>query len=101
MVITHSPKGEYPRHKRHEQIGEAMITLWRTGRVNLNILWASAYEDDEGAYYPKVIPKAEFTTFFLGVDAHAAHFESAQEKEWYYRWLRPQQAFRAHSFPTP
>ncbi len=25
----------------------------------------------------------------LGVDAKAAHFESAQEKEWYYRWFKP------------
>ncbi len=25
----------------------------------------------------------------LGVDAHAVHFESAQEKEWYYRWFQP------------
>ena len=25
----------------------------------------------------------------LGVDAHAAHFESPQEKEWYYRWFAP------------
>jgi starch synthase len=25
----------------------------------------------------------------LGVDAHAVHFESAQEKEWYYRWFNP------------
>jgi starch synthase len=25
----------------------------------------------------------------LGVDAHAVHFESAQEKEWYYRWFGP------------
>jgi starch synthase len=25
----------------------------------------------------------------LGVDAHAVHFESAQEKEWYYRWFCP------------
>jgi starch synthase len=25
----------------------------------------------------------------LGVDVHAAHFESAQEKEWYYRWFTP------------
>ena len=58
MVITHSPKGEYTRHRRHEEIGEAMITLWRTGRIHLNILWAFAYEDGEGAYYPKPIPKA-------------------------------------------
>ena len=25
----------------------------------------------------------------LGVDARAAHFGSAQEKEWYYRWFQP------------
>ena len=25
----------------------------------------------------------------LGIDAHAVHFESAQEKEWYYRWFNP------------
>lgn len=25
----------------------------------------------------------------LGVDAHAVHYESAQEKEWYYRWFEP------------
>ncbi len=25
----------------------------------------------------------------LGVDVHSVHFESAQEKEWYYRWFEP------------
>ena len=25
----------------------------------------------------------------LGVETHAVHFESAQEKEWYYRWFKP------------
>jgi glycosyltransferase involved in cell wall biosynthesis len=25
----------------------------------------------------------------LGIDVHAVHFESAQEKEWYYRWFKP------------
>jgi glycosyltransferase involved in cell wall biosynthesis len=25
----------------------------------------------------------------LGVDAHAVHFEAPQEKEWYYRWFKP------------
>lgn len=25
----------------------------------------------------------------MGVDVHAVHFESAQEKEWYYRWFKP------------
>lgn len=25
----------------------------------------------------------------LGVDVHAVHFESSQEKEWYYRWFEP------------
>jgi glycosyltransferase involved in cell wall biosynthesis len=25
----------------------------------------------------------------MGIDVHSAHFESAQEKEWYYRWFKP------------
>jgi starch synthase len=25
----------------------------------------------------------------LGIETHAVHFESAQEKEWYYRWFEP------------
>jgi len=25
----------------------------------------------------------------MGIDAHAVHFESAQEKEWYYQWFKP------------
>ena len=25
----------------------------------------------------------------MGIDVHAVHFESAQEKEWYYRWFEP------------
>ena len=25
----------------------------------------------------------------MGVDVHSVHFESAQEKEWYYRWFEP------------
>ncbi|MDP4184424.1 MAG: glycosyltransferase family 4 protein [Bacteroidota bacterium] len=25
----------------------------------------------------------------MGVDVHAVHFESSQEKEWYYRWFKP------------
>jgi len=25
----------------------------------------------------------------MGIDAHAANFESEQEKEWYYRWFKP------------
>jgi alpha-maltose-1-phosphate synthase len=28
----------------------------------------------------------------LGVSVHSVHFESPQEKEWYYRWFRPTSA---------
>jgi len=27
--------------------------------------------------------------FEMGIDVHAVHYESAQEKEWYYRWFKP------------
>ncbi|MDP4292225.1 MAG: glycosyltransferase family 1 protein, partial [Bacteroidota bacterium] len=25
----------------------------------------------------------------IGVEVHAVHFESSQEKEWYYQWFKP------------
>jgi len=52
LAITHSIHGEYTRHKRHEEIGRAMIRLWASGRLMLNQLWAFAYSDDDRAHLP-------------------------------------------------
>lgn len=58
LVICHSPAGEYTRHRRHEEIGEAVITLWRDGKLGTKELWIFAYEDGSRAYPPRPIPSA-------------------------------------------
>jgi len=54
LIITHSIYGEYTRHRRHEEIGKAVINLWHSGKINTNELWAFAYEDGHKAYFPVV-----------------------------------------------
>lgn len=52
LVLTHHPNGEYTRHRRHEEIGRAMIKLWYDRRISADELWVFAYEDGGRAYYP-------------------------------------------------
>jgi LmbE family N-acetylglucosaminyl deacetylase len=54
LIITHSIYGEYTRHRRHEEIGRAVINLWHSGKINTHKLWAFAYEDGHKAYLPIV-----------------------------------------------
>ena len=58
LVISHNPSGEYTRHIRHEEIGAAVINLWRAGKVSANELWTFAYEDGNKAYLPRPMPNA-------------------------------------------
>jgi LmbE family N-acetylglucosaminyl deacetylase len=58
LIISHNPAGEYTRHHRHEEIGEAVITLWHTGRIQADELWTFAYEDGDKRYFPQPIQKA-------------------------------------------
>lgn len=60
LIISHSPKGEYTRHRRHEEIGKAVIKLWHMGKIHATALWNFAYEDGNRAYYPKAITKGTF-----------------------------------------
>lgn len=55
LIITHNPSGEYTRHLRHEEISEAVIKLWHTGKIFANELWTFAYEDGNKEYYPRPI----------------------------------------------
>lgn len=59
LVITHSPAGEYTRHRRHEEIGNAVIQLWQGGQINTRELWAFAYEDGVGKYLPRPVQTAD------------------------------------------
>ncbi|HEY4324439.1 MAG TPA: PIG-L family deacetylase [Mucilaginibacter sp.] len=58
LVITHSINGEYTRHRRHEEIGKAVINIWKKGHLTTKELWAFAYEDNHHAYYPVVMEDA-------------------------------------------
>jgi LmbE family N-acetylglucosaminyl deacetylase len=54
LVLTHGPKGEYTRHRRHAECCAAVVELWRLGGVDAKRLWLFAYEDGDRAYLPRV-----------------------------------------------
>lgn len=58
LVITHCPSGEYTRHRRHEETGQAVIKLWDSGKISTNELWAFAYTDDNKKRYPVAVENA-------------------------------------------
>ncbi|MEO0294141.1 MAG: PIG-L family deacetylase [candidate division WOR-3 bacterium] len=58
LVITHSPKGEYTRHLRHEETGWAVLSLIEKEFLRVKELWMFAYEDGGGKYYPRAIRNA-------------------------------------------
>ncbi len=60
LIISHNPAGEYTRHLRHEEIGEAVIRLWCKGRLRANELWTFAYEDGHKSYFPQPIKNAHY-----------------------------------------
>ena len=58
LLVTHSPAGEYTRHRRHEEAGEAVIHLWQSGKIQAGELWIFAYEDGEKSHLPQPIKRA-------------------------------------------
>ena len=62
LVITHSQSGEYTRHRRHEETGRAVQSLWLTGQLRARSLWLFAYEDGNKSYLPKAIETAHLRT---------------------------------------
>jgi LmbE family N-acetylglucosaminyl deacetylase len=58
VVVTHSPFGEYTRHRRHEEIGRAVTRLWTARRLTAGELWLFAYEDGDKRYLPRPIGSA-------------------------------------------
>ena len=59
LIITHSAKGEYTRHLRHEEVNRAVEILWNTGEISAKELWTFAYEDGNKAYFPRAIENAD------------------------------------------
>jgi LmbE family N-acetylglucosaminyl deacetylase len=60
LIISHNPNGEYTRHLRHEEVGEAVIRLWGSEKISSRELWTFAYEDGGKKYLPKPIENAAF-----------------------------------------
>ncbi len=58
LLISHNPAGEYTRHRRHEEVGKAVITLWYKGKISADELWTFAYEDGGKHYLPRPIKTA-------------------------------------------
>jgi len=59
LILTHSPKGEYIRHRRHEEVSDAVFSLWKTGELKAKKLLMFAYEDGGGEYSPKPVKNAD------------------------------------------
>ncbi|MBN2310478.1 MAG: PIG-L family deacetylase [Candidatus Hydrogenedentes bacterium] len=57
-LVTHGPRGEYTRHRRHEETHRAVAGLWCEGRIDAGELWVFAYDDDGRRALPRAIPGA-------------------------------------------
>lgn len=53
ILITHAPRGEYTRHRRHEEVSRAVRVLWKRGELRAASLWQFAYEDSGGTGPPR------------------------------------------------
>ena len=59
LIVTHSPAGEYTRHKRHEETGRGVSFLWEREKITSSQLWLFAYEDDNKTHYSEAIKNAD------------------------------------------
>ena len=58
LIVTHAPRGEYTRHRRHEEVSRAVTSLWESGRIEARNLYLFAYDDSRGVHLPRAIPAA-------------------------------------------
>lgn len=58
LVLTHGPRGEYTRHRRHEEVVVAVHALWRSRLLQARKVLLFAFEDGQGAYLPQPDPGA-------------------------------------------
>ena len=61
LILTHSPKGEYTKHLRHEEISDAVFSLWKDGKLKSKQLLMFAYEDGGRQYPPRPIKNADIS----------------------------------------
>ncbi len=87
LIITHDVSGEYTRHKRHEEVNKAVMTLWHENKISTNEVWTFAYEDNNAKYFPKAID-------------YAPIFETLTESIWQqkYNLITQTYGFEEHSW---
>ncbi|MHC4673567.1 MAG: PIG-L family deacetylase [Planctomycetota bacterium] len=61
LILTHGPQGEYTRHRRHEEVSAAVMSLWQSGRLSTQSMMMFAYEDGNRAYLPRPRKDAHLT----------------------------------------
>lgn len=86
-VLTPGPRGEYTRHRRHEEAGAAVSVLWETGRIRAGELYLFAYDDGGGAHLPWPV-----------ADAHRVQPLDEETWEEKYRIITEVYGFPADSF---
>jgi LmbE family N-acetylglucosaminyl deacetylase len=59
LIITHGPKGEYTRHRRHEEVGKAVMALRENEKLLAKEIWRFAYEDGDGKHLPQAVKDAD------------------------------------------
>jgi len=59
LILTHSPLGEYTRHRRHEEVAEAVLQLIESHQLQTNKILFFAYEDGGRDYLPRPIQSAD------------------------------------------
>ena len=52
LILSHGLWGEYTRHRRHEEVSKAVLTLWFNGNINANKIWLFAYTDGNKTHLP-------------------------------------------------
>jgi LmbE family N-acetylglucosaminyl deacetylase len=62
LLFTHSPRGEYTRHLRHEETAGAVVSLWTEGRIRAKELRMFAYGDAGRRHLPQPFPEADVYT---------------------------------------
>lgn len=61
-LYTHGPRGEYTRHRRHEEVNRAITSLWLCGRIHTEQICFFAFDDAGGNHLPHARPDAHQIT---------------------------------------
>ncbi len=52
LILSHGPRGEYTRHRRHEEVSNAVLSLWYNGSLKADKIWFFAYTDGNKTHLP-------------------------------------------------